>query len=482
MKSTLAFAMGCEIIATARVRIVKLMDDLKLRLKQFSVDGLFGLFHHIVPLNLSERITLIHAPNGFGKTIILRLISGFFGGSLAVFSEIEYGRVTLLFDDESRVEIEQEGIQRELLPRNSRSKRRPYTISYFQNSDTLVYNPDDRPSDGRLAGVAPSAWERALPFLIRVGENEWRDQIVGDLIDSAELAHRYWDRLPAAARRPSRIPEWLDTVRKSVHCRFIDTQRLFGLERGEYARSEPVMTPSVKTYSTELAVTIERLLASSATFSQSLDQSFPNKVIQRMRESRLPPTESELRSRLAELNSKRERLARVGLLNSADQGEFSSHQAFDNPTRRILAEYVTDTSRKLNIYNELLAKLELFVEILTSRFQYKSISIDRQEGFVFRDDAKRKLAPESLSSGEQHELVLLFDLLFKTNNNTLILIDEPELSLHIAWEKRFLQDLDRIISLTGIDAVLCTHSPQIIGSRLNLAVQLRAPKNGQLDH
>ncbi len=48
------------------------------RIKQIAVTNLFGIFNHVIPLKMNERITIIHAPNGFGKTIILRLLSELF--------------------------------------------------------------------------------------------------------------------------------------------------------------------------------------------------------------------------------------------------------------------------------------------------------------------------------------------------------------------------------------------------------------------
>ena len=77
-----------------------------------------------------------------------------------------------------------------------------------------------------------------------------------------------------------------------------------------------------------------------------------------------------------------------------------------------------------------------------------------------------------LSSGEQHEVVLLFELIFKAKDNVLVLIDEPELSLHIAWQKTFLSDLQKIIKLQNISVILATHSPQIINSNWDLVVDL----------
>ena len=68
-----------------------------------------------------------------------------------------------------------------------------------------------------------------------------------------------------------------------------------------------------------------------------------------------------------------------------------------------------------------------------------------------------------LSSGEQHELVLLYDLLFNVQPGALVLIDEPEISLHVSWQKRFIEDLQRISRLVKFRSVVATHSPQIAG-------------------
>ncbi|PBC21187.1 hypothetical protein CK226_20265 [Mesorhizobium sp. WSM4311] len=76
---------------------------------------------------------------------------------------------------------------------------------------------------------------------------------------------------------------------------------------------------------------------------------------------------------------------------------------------------------------------------------------------------------------------MAYGLIFKTKENSLLLIDEPEISLHIAWQKKFLSDLRQIISLSPMDVVLSTHSPQLIGSNLDLAVQLTGPDDEEND-
>ncbi|MCB1193135.1 MAG: AAA family ATPase [Leptospiraceae bacterium] len=90
----------------------------------------------------------------------------------------------------------------------------------------------------------------------------------------------------------------------------------------------------------------------------------------------------------------------------------------------------------------------------------------------FKTEDGKILTLESLSSGEQQEIILIYDLLFKVNSNTLVLIDEPEISLHVAWQKEFLNDLLRIIRLQKITVIVATHSPQIIDEHWDLVVDL----------
>jgi predicted ATP-binding protein involved in virulence len=98
--------------------------------------------------------------------------------------------------------------------------------------------------------------------------------------------------------------------------------------------------------------------------------------------------------------------------------------------------------------------------------------IDKDKGFTLWTHQNKILNLTDLSSGEQHEVILLYELIFKAEKNTLVLIDEPEISLHITWQKEFLNDLLRIIELQQIQVIMATHSPQIIHNRWDLAYNL----------
>lgn len=62
--------------------------------------------------------------------------------------------------------------------------------------------------------------------------------------------------------------------------------------------------------------------------------------------------------------------------------------------------------------------------------------------------------------------------MFNTKENSIILIDEPEISLHITWQQEIIKNLLRIADFKKLDIVIATHSPQIIDDRWDLAIDL----------
>jgi len=125
------------------------------------------------------------------------------------------------------------------------------------------------------------------------------------------------------------------------------------------------------------------------------------------------------------------------------------------------------------VFDELVEKLELFTNILNERrFTFKSIKIKRDKGFIFETSQGKELALNQLSSGEQNEVVMLYELIFKTKPDTLVLIDEPEISLHINWQKSFIEDLLKIIEMQKIQVLVATHAPAIVNSRWDLTYNL----------
>jgi predicted ATP-binding protein involved in virulence len=161
------------------------------------------------------------------------------------------------------------------------------------------------------------------------------------------------------------------------------------------------------------------------------------------------------------------------LLKLDDDTSLFSNDSIEESETKVLSLYIADNEQKLSVFDALIQKIELFSDILNERrFNFKSIEIDKEKGFIFKTKKGDILKLTDLSSGEQHEVVLLFELLFKVQENSLVFLDEPEISLHVVWQKAFLKDIEDIIKLQKMDIVIATHSPFIIDERWDLTVNL----------
>ena len=79
---------------------------------------------------------------------------------------------------------------------------------------------------------------------------------------------------------------------------------------------------------------------------------------------------------------------------------------------------------------------------------------------ILFDQFGSTLLPYSLSSGEKQLLVIMMTTLVQDMNPCVLLMDEPEISLHIEWQQQLIQ---RVRSLNpNVQIIMTTHSPALI--------------------
>jgi predicted ATP-binding protein involved in virulence len=451
------------------------------RIKQISVTSLFGMFDHTIPLNLDERITIIHGPNGYGKTIVLTLVNDLFSARNSVLRTIPFDEIRINFDDNTSFWVTKTNAngakRKEVEP--AQPKVTLHSNIHGVTQEPFILKPISKAERDYLQrAISIATINRLIPEIEYLDRSHWRHTSSSEILTWEDLIERFSDRLPVSTQNVSErvIPDWVKEIRSSIDISFIQTQRLLNTDiprqRDINFESQAVMVPTVRIYSYELTNLINSVLLEYGKLSQSLDRTFPARAFNPLSSSEL--TKKELQKKLDELENKRSRLTKAGLLDQ-DESEFQIYREIDERAAFMLSVYVEDVEQKLGVFDKIVNKIDLLTKIINKHFSYKMLSISKERGFVIRAESGTTLVPENLSSGEQHELVLLYELLFKVEPNCLILIDEPELSLHVTWQLEFLEDLQEITQLAEFDILIATHSPQIINDRWDLTVQLYGP-------
>jgi predicted ATP-dependent endonuclease of OLD family len=139
--------------------------------------------------------------------------------------------------------------------------------------------------------------------------------------------------------------------------------------------------------------------------------------------------------------------------------------------------YADGTQARLKALQEFKGLLDNFLRNMNSFFSDKSMSFNLKEGFVVRGGVGKPLALNQLSSGEKQLLLLLFDTLASSDDANVFIIDEPEISLNVKWQRNLLDALLSCIPNKGSQIILATHSIQILSNFKNYTVELRPKRS-----
>ena len=129
----------------------------------------------------------------------------------------------------------------------------------------------------------------------------------------------------------------------------------------------------------------------------------------------------------------------------------------------------------------------IVTEVLSSHFE-KEIILDSYGKLRIVNHLGEKLPTYSLSSGEKQLIFLYWKILSSMKrknevNENVVIIDEPELSLHLSWQRNFLDNVVDILTsqkkfgeeMAGgydVKLLVATHSPSILSNHYDLSYEL----------
>ncbi|HBR3004903.1 AAA family ATPase [Klebsiella pneumoniae] len=159
----------------------------------------------------------------------------------------------------------------------------------------------------------------------------------------------------------------------------------------------------------------------------------------------------------------------VSILSSI-QSESDVNKILEN---QLLRKLVMNMTRELKVEKQLLSSINILVEVFNSFLVGdKKLIINKQEIYVETEDSNLSIG--ALSSGERHILTFLSIVIIAGRGRDILLIDEPEISLNIKWQRTLLSLLQELVPETQI--IVASHSPIISKKSPNSLVKLAPVK------
>jgi len=138
----------------------------------------------------------------------------------------------------------------------------------------------------------------------------------------------------------------------------------------------------------------------------------------------------------------------------------------------LLQPYIKSVEGRLEAVDPIYQLIDRFVSIVNGLLTDKSITFKLSQGFTIQNRLGLNLTPSQLSSGEQQLLLLFCYVLTARDTPTVFMIDEPEISLNIKWQRQLVQSLLDITQKASIQFVLASHSMELLAQHRSRVVKL----------
>ncbi|MGQ9373370.1 AAA family ATPase [Acinetobacter tandoii] len=428
-------------------------------LKKLIISGLFDRFNYDIPFKFEENdnLLLLTAPNGFGKSTILRIINFFLKKKFNELEKIKFDKIHFFINDnEVIVRKHSEGGTRMLK---------------FEDNKGNIFTYNIR---NRHRRIKRDIFETNYPHLERIDPEHWIDKRNDELLNREQVEREYGDYFHDYAIQDSLIEtekniDWLNKIIDSVKVDFISTERLLDI-RGSNRLAVTQMANSISDM-------IRNNIRQQFVISKRQESSFPQRVMKMLEDDRYVEV-NEIVEKINNLKffnetyNKNEVFGPIDLEQNVVEKLYSKEISQNKSFLLVLHEYISDAYNKTKKFETLAKKLELFSRSVNDLFIFKKIEITSEGVIIVRNNEGGKIGLDSLSSGEQHLLIMIGKLVFESHQNTLVLLDEPEISLHPAWQEEILKIFKSIRKINNLNILIATHSPSLIGENWDAVLEL----------
>jgi len=445
--------------------LIRAKQGENMHLTKIKINGLHGQLD--IEHNLVKGLNIIYARNGSGKTTLLHIIANLLNNDIGQFLYIEFDSIEMTFSDNSKVVLE-------IRTRFMSDGHKHWDISV--NGKPAHYTDQDGNKSTQAIGICENALN------LDHYKNNY-PQKLGLKSDSLfELKSFYQKTAYFPAFRIALDAMMLQSPHFS-HLQLDKTsqaRRLFGpfVSKVDY--------PGIEEIEAALDEAVAIAASTVADADRKIRLSVYTSIAKTMSKHGKKQAVEESDSVLEEVDKLAEGLLPVVPRISAETNGFKrSLKNLPEETKLILAKGFLENLREIKyLETESFRSLHKFLSSINGFFHEKSLQIDRGDkehaASLFIEIAgkafKGEPLHERLSSGECQLLTLLFSTSF-LEDEAIVLVDEPEISLHIDWQRSLLKAFMNQMGQKQL--IVCTHSPVLAAGHENRSAELKVTRRNR---
>lgn len=143
--------------------------------------------------------------------------------------------------------------------------------------------------------------------------------------------------------------------------------------------------------------------------------------------------------------------------------------------QEILTPYLDGLDARLAALKPIYETTSTFVQSVNKFYSRKKLHFSLTRGFSIVSDSGEKLELGQLSSGELQLLLLFCYTLNARERRTVIMIDEPEISLNVKWQRALISSLEQLSQRSNVQFFFASHSIDMISNHRDNVAHLNSP-------
>ncbi len=411
------------------------------KLNSVEIDGFWK--NQKLSTNFKDNVNIFIGPNGSGKTTLINLLQAVLSVDLGLLQTSDFKEIRIKLSENNKtrsivvsksesdsvydfvnIKISRESFKLPLIP-NETELRRRFSPKYYETFKIVKT---------KMASIVQFSWL----------------SVYRELIEEEDFEYPGY-----RTRRPMRLPNPIDARLLSLLNRLRDYHL------------------KIQSEANELSTKFQKQVLISLLYSDQFDtynfDSAPEVNFQELQEqlynayTALNVLTSGLRKKVDEHIS----IIKKSISTIAEKFKNQENLMVNDVlplsllkrTRRIV-ELSNDTDI---LKKGLFELLNLFLNTINDFFPDKNVKLNSKAEYgleILKNNVPINFG--QLSSGEKQLFILLAETVLQQGKNSVFIADEPELSLHVSWQKRLLRAIRVLNSDSQI--IVATHSPEIAGA------------------